>query len=72
VRAGGVGLNGQAGGRQGGRAGKRDAQGQVSGAGSIERAGRPRGGEGARGRTWLGWSVGPLGPGDGHLVHHPR
>jgi hypothetical protein len=21
---------------------------------------------------WLGWSIGPLGPGDGSLVHHPR
>jgi hypothetical protein len=24
------------------------------------------------GRTGFGWSVGPLGPGDGSLVHHPR
>jgi hypothetical protein len=28
-------------------------------------------GEGAWGCTWLGWLVGPLGPGDGPLVHHP-
>jgi hypothetical protein len=24
------------------------------------------------GRAGFGWSVGPLGPGDGSLVHHPR
>jgi hypothetical protein len=24
------------------------------------------------GRAWFGWSVRPLGPGDGSLIHHTR
>jgi hypothetical protein len=61
VRAGDAGLNGRA---TGGRAGRWDAQGQASGAGSFGRAGGARGGEGVWGHTWLGWSIGTLGPGD--------
>jgi hypothetical protein len=57
VRRGGAGLNE--------RVVRRDAQGRASGAGSIDRAG-------CGGHTWLSWSVGPLGPGDGPLIHHPR
>jgi hypothetical protein len=50
--------------RAGGRVLRRDAQGRASGVGSVDRTGRG-------GHTWLSWSVGPLGPGDGPLIHHP-
>jgi hypothetical protein len=49
-----------------GWAGRWDVHGRASGAGSIGQAGgRGRGGERARECTWLGWSIGSLGPGDG-------
>jgi hypothetical protein len=56
----------------GGRRGvDRVARGRTDGAGSDGWCGR---GERARGVSRLGvrGSVGPLGPGDGSLVHHPR
>jgi hypothetical protein len=71
VRAGGAGLNGQVG--DGGSDGQAGRSGERCGVGrSGGRAAWGRRGEGARGCTWLGWSVRLLSPGDGPLVHHPR
>jgi hypothetical protein len=55
-----------------GQSGGWDAQGRMSGVGSVSQAGGGRWGEGARGSTWLDWSVGLFGPGDGPLLHNPR
>jgi hypothetical protein len=68
-RAGGTGSIGRDGGGGGvraglnGRAGDGGSGGQAGRAGSDERCGVDRSGS---------WTVGPLGPGDGPLVHHPR
>jgi hypothetical protein len=73
VRAGHVGLNGRAGERRGvGWAGRTCKVGRAVQGRSGGRGARGHGGEDARGRNWLGWSVGSLGPGDGPLIHHPR
>jgi hypothetical protein len=71
-RAGGTGSIGQDGGGGGVRASSARLNGRVGKRWGVGQAmwGRS-GGRGAWGHTLLGWSVGPLGPGDGPLVHHP-
>jgi hypothetical protein len=51
----GTGSIGRDGGGGGVRAGGAGLNGRAGGGGSGKR--------GARGHTWLGWSIGPLGPG---------